>query len=118
MKLCAWVGGVFLAAGFFVTGCSRPPSVDTTVTRLEHAIPQAQDNPELQLAIKAAKNQDYATGVTALQNAKKTPGLSPEQLMNVEQASQAMTAELLRRASEGDVRAKADLDRIERTRSQ
>jgi hypothetical protein len=109
---------ILVVAVGLIAGCSRSPTVDTTVTQLEHALPVTQDNLDLQLAIKAAKDKDYATGVTALQNVKKSPGLTAEQLMSVEQASQAMTAELVRRASEGDPRAKADLDRIERTRSQ
>ena len=46
------------------------------------------------------------------------PGLTADQLQTVEQASQSLTKELLRRAEAGDARAKADLELIERSRSQ
>ena len=56
--------------------------------------------------------------MVALQEAKNVPGLSAEQLQTVEQAAQALTRELVRRAESGDARAKADLELIERFRSQ
>ena len=58
------------------------------------------------------------SGVVALSNAKQVPGLSAEQLLAVEEASRSITTELARRADSGDAAARADLQRIERTRSQ
>ena len=99
-------------------GCSRPASAESSLTHLEQSFPAATANPELQLAIAASTARDFATGVVALGNVKKTPGLTPQQLMAVEQAQQAMTADLIRRADGGDAAARAELARIEQSRSQ
>jgi len=101
-----------------VTSCGSKPEVESSVQQLEKAFPNGSANPDLQLAIAAARNSDYVAGVVALSNAKKLPGLSAEQLMAVERANQSITAELTRRADRGDVKARADLLRIEQTRSQ
>ena len=61
---------------------------------------------------------DYAGSVIALQTAQKGRGVNAEQLMAIERAKQAMTASLVDRAARGDEKAKAELARIERTRSQ
>jgi hypothetical protein len=71
-----------------------------------------------QLALAAAGTNEFGQGVVALQEAKNVPGLTAEQLQTVEQAAQALTRELVRRAESGDARAKADLELIERFRSQ
>jgi len=99
-------------------GCSRQPSASEGVTQLEKSLGKALENPAVQLAIAAAKTNDLGVGVVALQEAKRSPGLSAEQLQSVEQTSQAIIAELLRRAADGDARAKADLQLIEQSRSQ
>jgi len=100
------------------TGCSKGPSAAEGVANLEKSLGEATGNPAVQLAIAAAKTNDLGVGVVALQEAKRTPGLSAEQLQSVEQASQTIIQELLRRADAGDARAKADLQMIERSRSQ
>ena len=82
------------------------------------ATPDPAASPAIQLAIAAAETNDFGQGVIALQQAKQAPGLSADQLQTVEQASQALVRELLRRAEAGDARAKADLQLIERSRSQ
>lgn len=99
-------------------GCSKEPSAHEGVNTLEQKFPNAAANPAIQLAIAAAKSNDLGQGVVALQSAKHAPGMTAEQLQTVDQASQALTRELLRRAEAGDARAKADLDLIERSRSQ
>ncbi len=109
-----------LAAGLLLltTGCSKEPSAAQGVADLEKSLGKATENPAVQLAIAAAKTNDLGVGVVALQEAKRAPGLSAEQLQSVEQTSQAIIQELLRRADAGDARAKADLQLIERSRSQ
>lgn len=101
-----------------ISGCGREPSAEQAVTQLEKTLAQSGPNDALSFAIAAAKTNDYAIGIISLQQVKNTPGLSADQLMSVEQAAQAMTAELLRRADAGDARAKASLDLIAHTRSQ
>jgi len=56
--------------------------------------------------------------VIAMQAAKTTPGLTAAQLATLEEAAQSITADLARRADAGDAKAKAQLEAIERSRSQ
>jgi hypothetical protein len=109
-----------LAAGLLTlaAGCSKEPTAAQGVADLEKSLGKATENPAVQLAIAAAKTNDLGVGVVALQEAKRAPGLTAEQLQSVEQTSQAIIQELLRRADAGDARAKADLQLIERSRSQ
>ena len=100
------------------TGCSKDPSASEGIADLEKSLGKAAENPAIQVAIAAAKTNDLGMGVVALQEAKNAPGLTAEQLQTVEQTSQAIVQELLRRADAGDARAKADLQLIERSRSQ
>ena len=100
------------------SGCSRQPSASDGIANLEKSLGTAAGNPAIQVAIAAAKTNDLGMGVVALQQAKSAPGLTAEQLQTVEQTSQAIVQELLRRADAGDARAKADLQLIERSRSQ
>jgi hypothetical protein len=100
------------------TGCSKDPSASEGIADLEKSLGKAAENPAIQIAIAAAKTNDLGMGVVALQEAKNAPGLTAEQLQTVEQTSQAIVQELLRRADAGDARAKADLQLIERSRSQ
>jgi hypothetical protein len=100
------------------TACQKTPTAAEGVAGLEKAFPQGGNSPAIGLALAAAKTNDLGVGVVALQEAKRVPGLSAEQLMTVEQASQALTAEIVRRAAAGDAKAKADLELIERSRSQ
>ena len=78
----------------------------------------AEANAYVSLALSAVRTNDYAGGVIALQAVQRMPGITSQQLMAVEGAMQAMTAELLVRASKGDAKARSDLAAIERTRSQ
>jgi len=70
------------------------------------------------MALAAVQTNDLGQGVVALEAAKLQEGLTVEQLQSVEAAKQALTQELLNRADSGDARAKAELELIERTRSQ
>ena len=100
------------------SGCSRQPSASDGIANLEKSLGTAAGNPAIQVAIAAAKTNDLGMGVVALQQAKSAPGLTAEQLQTVEQTSQAIVQELLRRADAGDAHAKADRQLIERSRSQ
>lgn len=117
--------------------CSKKPDVQSSVTELEQAfptvataapvqpqptapvaVPQADANNLVQSALTAARANDYAGGVIALQAAQVKPGVTADQVMAVQRAKQAMVAELQRRAVNGDQHALSQLKAIERTRSQ
>ena len=101
-----------------MSGCHREPNASAGVTELEKAFPDGNANSPIYLALAAARTNDLGLGVIALNNAKQVPGLSAEQLATVEKTAQVFTSELVRRASSGDAKAKADLEFIERSRSQ
>ena len=106
-------------AALLLAGCKGEPNVKDGLGQLQQAFPDpASVPPAVQLALDAARTNELGQGVVALQNAKAVPGLSADQLQTMEQASQSLTRELLRRAESGDARAKADLELIERFRSQ
>jgi hypothetical protein len=118
MNLPALTAATCIVVASLAIGCSKQPSAAEGVAQLERSLGKAIENPAVQLAIAAAKTNDLGVGVVALQEAKRSPGLSAEQLQSVEQTSQAIIAELLRRAAAGDEKAKADLQLIEQSRSQ
>ncbi len=99
-------------------GCGRKPESKAPLAELEKAFPAASADPVVSAALAAARTNGYAAGVMALQTAQQAPGMTPEQLMAVQQAMRAMTADLVSRAAAGDPQAKADLAEIEKTRSQ
>lgn len=101
-----------------VSSCKREPDAKEGVATLQQAFANAGAPPAIQFALAAAQTNELGQGVVALQEAKRVPGMTAEQLQSVEQASQALTRELMRRAEAGDARAKADLELIERSRSQ
>ena len=120
-----------------LAACSKKPDVQSSVSELEKAfptaaaaspvqtqptaptpIPQADANDLVKNALIAARANDYASGVIALQAAQVKPGVTADQVMAVQRAKQAMVAELQRRAVNGDPQALAQLKAIERTRSQ
>lgn len=117
----AWILVILVSlavTGWAGSGCRRDPTPADDLTRLQEAFPDTRASPAIQLAIAAVQTNDLGQGVVALQQAKETPGLSAEQLQSVEQTSQSLTRELLRRVEAGDARARADLELIERSRSQ
>ena len=99
-------------------GCSRTSDAARATAELERVLAASPGSVPLQLAVAAARTNDAAAGVIALQEARRQPGLTAEQLQAVEQASQSIIADLVRRAADGDARAKAHLEAIERSRSQ
>ena len=105
-----------LASG--VAGCHREPTAVEGATELKRAFPDGGSSDAIRLGVAAMQSNDFAAGVIALQAAKNAPGLTAEQLTAIEQASQSVTADLTRRADAGDANAKAQLEAIERSRSQ
>ena len=121
-----------------LTGCRKKPDVQQSVSELEKAFPAAalaspstqpqnpvpgptpvsDPNADISRALAAVRNHDYAGGIIALQEVPNKPGMSAQQLMAVERAKQALTANLVARAAAGDSQAKAALAAIEKTRSQ
>ncbi|MBN9689071.1 MAG: hypothetical protein J0M24_02440 [Verrucomicrobia bacterium] len=112
------VGLMLWVLAAVISGCGRAQNPEEGVKSLEQTFANPATVPAIELAIAAVKTNDLGQGVVALQTAKQIPGLSPEQLQTVEETAQALTQELLRRADAGDARAKADLELIERSRSQ
>jgi len=112
------LGVGLVVAGAFASGCKRSSTPADGVSSLQQSFPDPSAVPEVQLAIGAVQTNDLAQGVVALEAAKLRPGLTAEQLQSVEETKQALTRELLDRAEAGDARAKAELEMIERTRSQ
>lgn len=135
----------FSAAVLFSAGCSKKADVKSQTAELEKAFPSAATAPDLpgpvqtpiasqtqpadpnsyvKAALTAVRSDDYAGSVIALQTAQQglttqqKKGTTAEQLMAIENAKQAITAKLVERAARGDEKAKAELARIERTRSQ
>lgn len=117
-----WAGwltaGVLLAGAVLGTACRREATPEAATTQLQQAFPDGGGSDAVRVAISAAEAKDYPASVVALDVAKTTPGLSAGQLAAMEQARQAITADLTRRADAGDATAKAQLSAIERSRSQ
>ena len=124
-----------------LSGCSKKPDVKASVSELEKAFPSAAattaETPQtapvppltantsasayVNAALSAARANDYVSGVMVLEEMQRKRGLqgvTPNQLMAVEQTKQAMIADLVARAERGDAKAKADLAAIEKTHSQ
>ncbi len=112
-RLSAVATAVLLAMG-----CSREPDAARATAELERVLAATPQSMALQVAVAAARSNAPAASVIALQEARRQPGLTAEQLQAVEQASQSMVADLVRRAADGDEAAKAQLQEIERSRSQ
>lgn len=101
-----------------LAGCGRTPTAGEGAARLRQAFPDGGNSDAVRLAIAATQSNDFAAGVIALQAAKASPGLTASQLSAMEQAAQAITSDLTRRADAGDPKARAELEAIERSRSQ
>jgi hypothetical protein len=120
-----------------LTACSKKADVKSSVSELERAFPtaaaqsptpaqpstpaatpQADANALVKDALSAARANDYAGSVIALQKAQDRPGLTADQVMATQRARQTLMADLQGRAANGDQAALAQLKAIEKTRSQ
>lgn len=123
-------------------GCAKKTDLKSSLTELETAFtnaappalavqtPASEPGPTpaparptdanalVQAALTAARVDDYANGVIALQEAQQQPGITAEQVMAVQRTKQAMVTALQNRAANGDRAALAQLKAIEKTRSQ
>lgn len=127
----------FVVALMLVTAsCRKQEDVKSSASELELAfqtptVPAAVANPAasaqaastgaeelVKTALAAARVDDYASGVIALEAAQRKPGVTAEQVMAVQRAVLAMTSDLATRAANGDQKAMAQLKAIEQTRSQ
>jgi len=112
-------GLALVAVATLLSACHKEPSAAEASASLKAELAEvAQSNEVVKVAISASTTEDFAGSVIALEAAKTVPGLSAGQLATMEQARQAFTANLVRRADAGDAAAKAQLAAIERSRSQ
>jgi hypothetical protein len=106
-----------LAVSFVLwSGCSKKPTVQEQTSDLQGAF--GESNRYVTIALSAIRTNDYPAAVIALESAKAMPGITAEQLESLQHARDVMTADLVDRADKGDVKAQADLEAIERSRSQ
>ena len=106
------------AALLLLSGCGRKLDVQVQADELEKAFQSDPSSSYVSLAISAARTNDYAVSVIALENARRVPGMTAEQLMAVQRTLESITADLVARADRGDARAQAELAAIEKSRSQ
>ena len=100
----------------FSGGCSKKPTVQEQTSDLQGAF--GDSNRYVTIALSAIGTNDYPAAVVALESAKGMPGITTEQLESLQHAKDVMTADLVARADKGDAKAQADLEAIERSRSQ
>src|SRR5437764_14779359 len=94
--------------------CGKKTEIKSSLSELEKAFPaaaapapgpppaQADANDLINRAMAAARSNDYAGGVIALQAATVKPGVTADQVLAIQEAKQAMVGELHRRAARGD----------------
>jgi hypothetical protein len=109
---------LFGAALLALSGCGKKADVHLQASELEKAFQSDQSSAFVNLAVSAVRTNDYAVGVIALENARRMPGMTADQLMAVQGTLEAITADLVARADKGDANARAELAAIERSRSQ
>jgi hypothetical protein len=127
---------VTAAVALLLGACSKKADVKSSVSEVEKAfqvssasaatptpttptqVPPADANDLVKTALSAARADDYATGVIALQAAQRQPGVTADQAIAAQNAMLAMTSALVSRAAKGDKAALAQLKAIERTHSQ
>ena len=127
------------AALLVVMGCGHPPNAATQLGELEQtfdagepaqagadaaAAQNAPAEPEMSQpetpkvyvnrAVAAVRAGEPAEGVMLLQSLQQMTGMNAQERMAVQKTIRAVTADLVRRASDGDPHAQAELKRIER----
>ena len=134
-----WIVIVAAAALIAATGCSRQPDPTTQLGELEQTFQASTPAPPEMPATEAAQNlppepsadqpetpQAYvnravaavragepAEGIMLLQSLQQMKGMNAQERMAVQRTIRAVTADLVRRAADGDARAQAELKRIE-----
>jgi hypothetical protein len=117
-----------------LSGCDRKPGVKTSISQLEKAFgskappgaaeqpapgqaPRADAKGYVQIALAAARTNDYATAVAMLEAAIRAPGITPDQFLVVQQAKSALLTDLQNQAEKGAASAQSALKSIEQSRS-
>jgi hypothetical protein len=106
---------------FTWSGCGKKAEIKAKTSALELAFPAtapADARALAQAALAAIRTNDYAGGIMALDSLALTSGLTPEQLIAVQNAKESLMNDVVDRAANGDAKAKAVLDAREKTRSQ
>jgi hypothetical protein len=140
LPIVHWVliaGAATLLVGI---GCGRSPDAATrlgeleatfdagastsTVPQVATMIPDAPaevevgqaDSPQAYVnrAVAAVRAGEPAEGVMLLQSLQQMTGMNAQERMAVQKTIRAVTADLVRRAADGDPQAQAELKRIER----
>jgi hypothetical protein len=111
-----WLRRVLLVVLLALNACDKKPDPTGEAVQLRQAFPDT--NQLVAAALSAIRSNDYPAAVLALENARGIPGVTADQLMALQRAKQAMTADLVNRAEQGDKKARADLAILERARSQ
>jgi hypothetical protein len=94
----------------------QPAQPDSTSPK--NPVPPSEANAYVSFALAAVRTNDSVGAVMALQRVRQLPGPTAAQLMAVQRALDAVTADLVARAGRGDPKALADLEAVEKTRSQ
>jgi hypothetical protein len=133
-----WLLIAGVAALLVFTGCGRSSDAATQLGELEAAfdasaspVPEAAamapdapveagvgpaDSPQAYVnrAVAAVRAGEPAEGVMLLQTLQQTTGMNAQERMAVQKTIRAVTADLVRRAADGDPHAQTELKRIER----
>ena len=125
MNRAAKLAAVCASAALWL-GCSRQTDPKADMAALEQSFAgTTQSNPVpgeagayVQAALAAARQDDNAGAVMALQAAQLSTHVTADQLKAVHAAMESITESLVERAARGDQKAQAALAAIERTRSQ
>jgi hypothetical protein len=116
-----------LGAGILtISGCARNVDVNASLSNLTNSFssmtstdgPASEAAEYVNVSLAAVRQNDYAGSVVALQAVRRMPNMSADQLRTVQETIQSLTADLVRRAANGDAQAQAALAAIEKTRSQ
>jgi hypothetical protein len=126
--------GLALVAFMIFWGCTSKSGVDASMVQLEKAFPaiSAPDraeqpgpgqatlddaNARIRSVLAAVHSNDFAAAVLVLQVTARSPGMTAEQFMAVDQARKALITDLLNRAERKDTNAQAALQFLDQARS-
>ena len=132
---------IVLTASVLLAACTKKADINSEIGALQQAFPKSQTALAAQsapgseppaslptpktdaeacvnIALSAVRSNNYVLSITSLEMAKEMPNVSAQQLMAIQKTVEAITGDLVSRASRGDEKAKADLSAIEKTRSQ
>jgi hypothetical protein len=128
-RLVFALAAVWLLLG---AGCGKEVNVQSQISDLENAFPgvaavapasltaarrPGSGDPRafVSAALAASRTNDWATAVIMIEAALQAPGTTPQQAMALQATRKTWVTDLMIRADQGDVRAKAALVLIERS---